>query len=195
MNILPNFLDTNKHEELVEAYASCILLELTKVAEKIPVGESGIVALDWMNGRRTPDADQTLKGVIAGLSIGSDAPRIFRALVEATAFGSKAIVERFRQEGIPIKGVIALGGIAKKSPFVMQILADVLNIPIQVHASEQTCALGATMFAAVVSGIYPDITHAQSAMGKGFEKTYIPIPENVDKYEKLYMDYLNLGAK
>jgi len=195
MNIFPNFLDTNKHEELVEAYASCILLELTKVAEKIPVGESGIVALDWMNGRRTPDADQTLKGVIAGLSIGSDAPRIFRALVEATAFGSKAIVERFRQEGIPIKGVIALGGIAKKSPFVMQILADVLNIPIQVHASEQTCALGATMFAAVVSGIYPDITHAQSAMGKGFEKTYIPIPENVDKYEKLFMDYLNLGAK
>ncbi|MDO9634171.1 MAG: ribulokinase [Paludibacter sp.] len=193
LNIFPEITDPAKHKQLIEEYSSRLLTELTKFAEKIPAGESGVVALDWMNGRRTPDADQTLKGVIAGLSLGSDAPRIFRALVEATAFGSKAIIERFREEGIPIKGVIALGGIAKKSPFVMQVLADVLNMPIQVAASEQTCALGAAMFAAVVAGVYPDITHAQFVMGKGFEKTYMPVLEQVVVYQKLFLDYKALG--
>jgi len=193
LNIFPEITDPAKHKQLIEEYSSRLLTELTKFAEKIPAGESGVVALDWMNGRRTPDANQTLKGVIAGLNLGSDAPRIFRALVEATAFGSKAIIERFREEGIPIKGVIALGGIAKKSPFVMQVLADVLNMPIEVAASEQTCALGAAMFATVVAGIYPDITHAQFVMGKGFEKTYMPVSEQVAIYQELFLAYKALG--
>jgi L-ribulokinase len=97
------------------------------------------VALDWMNGRRTPDANQLLKGAILGLNLGSDAPRIFKALVEATAFGAKKIVDRFISEGIRIDGIVALGGVAKKSPFVMQVVADVLNMPILV-AREQACA-------------------------------------------------------
>ncbi|MDD4490497.1 MAG: ribulokinase, partial [Paludibacter sp.] len=193
MNIFPDITDPVKHKKLVDEYASRMLPQLTKLAEKIPAGESSIIALDWMNGRRTPDADQSLKGVIAGLTLGSDAPRIFRALVEATAFGSRAIIERFREEGIPIRGVIALGGIAKKSPFVMQILANVLNMPIQVAASEQTCALGAAMFAAVVAGVHRDIAHAQFVMGKGFEKTYVPQPEQVAVYQKLYEGYQELG--
>ncbi|MEA4976439.1 MAG: ribulokinase [Paludibacter sp.] len=193
MNIFPDITDPVKHKQLVDEYASRMLLELTRFAEKIPAGESSVMALDWMNGRRTPDADQSLKGVIAGLTLGSDAPRIFRALVEATAFGSRAIVERFREEGIPIRGVIALGGIAKKSPFVMQILANVLNMPIQVAASEQTCALGAAMFAAVVAGIHRDIAHAQFVMGKGFEKTYVPQSGEVAVYRKLYVGYQELG--
>jgi len=154
-----------------------------------------LIALDWMNGRRTPDADQSLKGAIAGLTLGTDAPRIFRALVEATAFGSKAIIERFLSEGVGVDGVMALGGIAKKSPFVMQTLADVMNMPIQVVASEQTCALGAAMYAAVVAGVYPSVTEAQKSMGKGFEKTYIPLRENVEKYEELYQRYLLLGQQ
>ena len=97
-------------------------LNLSKQAAEIPIGESGIVALDWMNGRRTPDANQTLKGAIFGLNLGSDAPRIFRALVEATAFGAKKIVDRFISEGVRIDGIVALGGVAKKSPFVMQVV-------------------------------------------------------------------------
>jgi L-ribulokinase len=146
-----------------------------------------------MNGRRTPDANQALKGAIAGLSLGSDAPRIFRALVEATAFGSKAINDRFISEGVRIDGVIALGGVAKKSPLVMQIVADVLDMPIKVARSEQACALGSAMAAAVAAGVYPNIPEAQKNMGSGIETGYHPIPDNVKKYKVLYEKYKKLG--
>ena len=170
-----------------------LIPELSKAAEKIPVETSGIVAIDWMNGRRTPDANQALKGAITDLTLGSDAPRIFRALVEATAFGAKAINERFIEEGVRIDGVIALGGVAKKSPFVMQTVSDVLNVPIKVTRSEQTCALGAAMAAAVAGGIHPSVEKAQHAMGKGFEKEYLPKKENAKKYETLFEQYKNTG--
>jgi len=146
-----------------------------------------------MNGRRTPDSNQLLKGAIAGLTLGSDAPRIFKALVEATAFGSKAINDRFISEGIRIDGVIALGGVAKKSPFVMQIVADVINMPIKVAGSEQACALGAAMAAAVAAGVYDSISEAQIKMGAGFEKVYNPIPDNVAKYKILFAKYQKYG--
>jgi len=187
-------LDPQICEKLKQEISSNLIIKLTEEAAKIPIAESGIVALDWMNGRRTPDADQNLKGTISGLTLGSDAPRIFRALVEATAFGSKAIVERFISEGIRVDGVVALGGVAKKSPFVMQVLSDVLNMPIQVVASEQTCALGAAMYAAVVAGIYPNVNEAQANMGQGFDKTYYPLSANVEKYQLLYNQYLQLGS-
>lgn len=180
-------------EKLMQEISSKLIVKLTEDAAKIPIAESGIVALDWMNGRRTPDANQNLKGAISGLTLGSNAPRIFRALVEATAFGSKAIVDRFISEGVRVDGVVALGGVAKKSPFVMQILADVLNMPIEVVTSEQTCALGAAMYAAVVAGIYPTVNDAQIKMGQGFDKTYYPIAQNVEKYQSLYNQYTTLG--
>jgi L-ribulokinase len=179
---------------IAEELSKNLIPSLTLAAEKIPIGESGITALDWLNGRRTPDANQALTGAITGLSLGSDAPKIFRALVEATAFGAKKIVDRFISEGVPIKGVIALGGVAKKSPFVMQIVADVLNMKIRVARSEQACALGAAMFAAVASDIYPDVTKAQKAMGQGFEKEYKPVAENAKKYKALYDSYSKLAA-
>jgi L-ribulokinase len=146
-----------------------------------------------MNGRRTPDVNLEVMGSITGLKLGSSAPRIFRALVEATAFGSKAIVDRFKREGAEIKEIIGLGGVAKKSPFVMQTLADVLNMPIKVARTEQTCAFGAAMFAAVVAGIYPKVEEAQKAMGKGFEKEYFPVAANVEKYTQIYEKYLKIG--
>jgi L-ribulokinase len=130
-----------------------ILDALATAAAEIPLDESGPLALDWMNGRRTPDANQMLKGAITGISLGTDAPRIFRALVEATAFGARLIADRFRQEGVRIDGVTALGGVAKKSPFIMQTVADVMNMTISVPKSEQTCALGAAMCAATAAGI------------------------------------------
>lgn len=188
-----SLLDEATKQKLLDETSDKIIAKLSEEAAKIPIGESGIVALDWMNGRRTPDANQNLKGAIAGLNLGSDAPRIFRALVEATAFGSKAINDRFIAEGVRIDGVIALGGVAKKSPLVMQIVADVLNMPIKVARSEQACALGSAMAAAVVAGIYPNTAEAQKKMGGGIETEYHPIPENVEKYQELYEKYKRFG--
>ena len=161
-------------DKLIEEAMDRMIPELSAAAEKIEPGASGITALDWLNGRRTPDADQTLKGAMAGLNLGSDAPRIFRALIEATCFGARSIVERFRSEGIPIKGIIGLGGVSKKSPLVMQIMADVLNMPIKIASSDQTCALGAAMFAATTAGIYNTVPEAMQAMGAGFDAEYLP---------------------
>ncbi len=186
-------VDEATRRSLIDETSGKIIDRLSREAEKIPIEESGIVALDWMNGRRTPDANQNLKGAITGLTLGSDAPRIFRALVEATAFGSKAINDRFKEEGVRIDGVIALGGVAKKSPFVMQVVADVLNMPIKVARSEQACALGSAMAAAVASGVYATTSEAQKNMGGGIETEYHPIAANVEKYEVLYQKYKKLG--
>jgi L-ribulokinase len=186
-------IDEKTREKLVEEVSDGIIAKLSEEARKIPINESGIVALDWMNGRRTPDADQALKGAVMGLNLGSDAPRIFKALVEATCFGSKKIVDRFLNEGIPIKKVVALGGVAKKSPFVMQVMADVLNMPIKVAKSEQTPALGAAMLAATAAGVYKTVEDAKKAMGAGFDAEYQPIPENVKQYQTLYEKYTAFG--
>ena len=188
------WLDESTRGRIKSETSDRIIAELSRQAEAIPEEESTVIALDWLNGRRTPDANQALKGAIAGLSLGTDAPRIFRALVEATAFGSKMINDRFISEGIRIDGVIAIGGVAKKNPFVMQIVSDVLNMPIKVAASDQTCALGSAMAASVVAGIYKDIPTAQKAMGGGFEKEYKPDPSRAKKYNVLFNKYKKLGS-
>ena len=187
-------LDENLKQQLIEEASARIIPELTAAAEQIPPGDTGIIALDWLNGRRTPDANQALKGAVFGLNLGSDAPKIFRALVEATCFGAKKIVDRFQSEGVPIKGVIGLGGVAKKSPFVMQTMADVLNRPIRIARSEQTCALGAAMFAATAAGIYEDVSDAMAQMGSGFDAEYHPNAERAAIYEKIYREYDELGV-
>lgn len=194
-NILANtsIVDADTKAKLIEEISNNIIVNLEKQAVNIPIGESGIVAIDWMNGRRTPDANQLLKGAITGLNLGSDAPRVYRALVEATAFGSKKIVDRFIREGVEIKGVIALGGVAKKSKFVMQTVADILNMPILVARSEQACALGSAMAAAKVAGLYPTVLDAQKAMSGGIETMYNPIPENAKAYQAIYDAYSSLG--
>ncbi len=178
-----------------EAIGDKIIATLAAAAAAIELNDTDELALDWMNGRRTPDANQLLKGVIANINLASDAPRIFKSLVEATCFGSKAIVERFIAEGIPVKGIIALGGVAKKSTYVIQTMANVLNMPIRIHSSEQTCANGAAMFAATAAGIYKKVEDAMNAMGQGFEKTYEPEKDKVEYYAKRYKMYLDLGNK
>nr|WP_321412408.1 ribulokinase [uncultured Carboxylicivirga sp.] len=182
-----------KDEEEKKAIMDKIIPALADEAAKIPMEESTVLATDWFNGRRTPDADQNVKGTITGLNLGSTAPRIFRALVEATAYGSKAIVDRFLENGVKVDQVVAIGGVAKKSDFVMQTLADVLGMPIKVARSEQSVALGAAMFAAVAAGAHATIADAQKAMGQGFEKEYYPIAENVEAYKALYEKYIKLG--
>lgn len=193
-NVLAWPLQFLNDEELAKTIEDKIIPALSDEAAKIPIEESTIVATDWLNGRRTPDADQNVKGTITGLNLGSSAPRIFRALVEATAFGSKAIADRFLENGVKVDAVVAIGGVAKKSHFVMQTLADVMGMPIKVAQSEQSVALGAAMFAAVASGVYSTIGEAQKAMGSGFEKTYTPNAKNVEIYAEIYKKYLALGT-
>ncbi|MDR0584283.1 MAG: ribulokinase [Treponema sp.] len=187
-------IDEGLKETITREISKKLIPELERAAAKIDPADTGLTALDWLNGRRTPDANQLLKGAIAGLTLGSDAPRVYRALAEATAFGARAIVERFREEGVAIEGIIGVGGVARKSPFVMQIIADVLNMPISVPAGDQPVALGAAMFAAVAAGLYPDIPAAQKAICAPIENTYNPNPREVGIYEKLYGDYKTLGA-
>jgi L-ribulokinase len=189
-----SLVDQATKDKLIGEMAEKLIPELSAKAAQIPIGESGIIALDWMNGRRTPDANQQLKGAIFGLNLGSDAPRIFRALVEATAFGARKIVDRFIAEGVRIDGIVALGGVAKKSPFVMQVVADVLNMPILVARSEQACALGSAMAAATVAGLYPAVLDAQKAMGNGYEMEYKPVKVNALVYDELYARYNEAGA-
>jgi len=194
-NILEKYKSMNSEDvsKLKNNIFENMLEELSKKAASLPLDENDLIAIDWMNGRRTPDANQALKGVVSGINLGSDVPKIFKALVESTAFGAKKIVDRFKKEGVEIKGIIAVGGIPKKAPYVMQVHADVLDMPIKVAASDQACALGSAMAAATASGIYNTITEAQKAMGNGFEKTYTPNPERVKIYKILYDRYSTLG--
>ena len=193
--ILPSLPgDPAAKKALADGILDAMIPSLEKAARELPLEESAMVALDWMNGRRTPDANQRLKGAIAGISLGTDAPRIYRALVEATAYGSRAIVERFRAEGIRIDGAIAIAGIARKSPFVMQTVANVMNMEIEVPAGDQAVALGAAMFAATASGVHASMDEAQRVMSSGTETVYRPDPEQAKRYDALYAQYLRLGA-
>ncbi len=177
------------HKELHEK----LIAQLSDEAAKLSLNESDELAVDWLNGRRTPDANQELKTALINLNLGTDSPRIFRALVEATCFGAKAIVDRFNSEGVPVKGLIGLGGVARKSSYVMQMMADVVNMPIRIHKSEQTCAIGAGMFAATTAGIYDKVEDAMAAMGQGFDAEYKPNNANIELYKRRYEKYKALG--
>lgn len=187
-------IDSVTAEKLQQEMSDKLIATLSAQAAALTPDENAELAVDWMNGRRTPDANQLLEGAITNLSLGSNAPKIFYALVEATCFGAKAIVDRFIDEGIPVKGLIGLGGVAKKSPFIMQMMADVMNMPIRIHKSEQTCALGAAMCAATVAGIYPKVEDAMEAMGHGFDTAYNPNKKRVAFFKKRYKKYKKLGV-
>jgi L-ribulokinase len=188
-----NILSGTLNEKEIKNAVKSILPALDREAAKIGVGGSSLIALDWLNGRRTPYADQKLKGAVLGITLGINAPALYRALVEATAFGAKAIVERFREEDIAINEVIAIGGVPKKAPFVIQVLSDVLGMPVKVTKSEQSVAVGAAMFGAVAAGYYKSIEEAQENMRPEFETIYKPDKKNALIYNDLYKRYKNLG--
>ena len=192
-NLLHELMETGA-SELADKIEAITLQRLSNEAALIPASAHDITALDWVNGRRTPDADQTVSMAITGIKMGADAPKLFKALVEATAFGARAITERFRSEGVPIESVVVIGGISKKSDYVMQTCADVWNCPIDVLESEQSCALGAAIMAAVAAGEYPTVADAQAVMASPVCKQYLPNPENVGVYDELYQKYQTLGA-
>jgi L-ribulokinase len=177
----------------IGAVVDRIIPELSRQAAALPLDPGAELSLDWFNGRRTPDANQLLKGAVTGIGLASDAPRIFRSIVEATCFGARTIVDRFITEGVPVNGLIGLGGVAKKSPFIMQMMADVMNRPLRIHSSEQTCALGAAMFAATAAGLYPRVEDAMAAIGQGFDANYSPDPARAALYDLRFRQYRQLG--
>ena len=189
-----DILSDEQKVALREEIDANFIKKLTEDAEKISLEESIPIALDWINGRRTPDANQELKAAMTNLSMGTRAPHIFKALVNAICFGSKKIVERFEEEGVKIDTVIGIGGVARKSAFIMQNLANVLNMPIKVAASDQAPALGAAIYAAVAAGIYPNVIEASKKMGSDFEAEYFPETEKVEAYEELMASYNELST-
>ncbi|MFC0317135.1 MULTISPECIES: ribulokinase [Olivibacter] len=193
---LKNLLSTNDNpalDDLANQLEQQIIPQLSKLAEKIEPNIQQEFAIDWLNGRRTPDANQALKGAFFDLNLGTDAVQLFRALAEATCFGAKKIVDRFNEQGVPVKGLIGMGGVARKAPFIMQMMADVMDMPIKIHRSEQTCAIGAAMFAATAAGIYTKVEEAMSAMGQGFDAEYHPNPQRVAIYKLRYEKYTQMG--
>lgn len=187
-------LTEEQKEQLKTEISDNLIVQLTAEAEKIPLSESVPIALDWINGRRTPDANQGIKSAISNLSLGTKAPHLFKSLVNAICFGSKKIVDRFEEEGVKINSVIGIGGVARKSPYIMQTLANVLNKPIKIAASDQTPALGAAIYAAVAAGIYPNVIEASQKMGSDFDGEYFPQLDKVAAYNKLLLAYDQLSS-
>lgn len=180
--------------KLSEELSDLLLVELSRKASELPLLASDPIATDWLNGRRTPDANQLLKSGVIGLNLSTDAVMLFKTIVESTCFGAKAIVDRFMEEEVPIEGLIGLGGVAKKSPYIMQVMSDIMNMPIRIHKSEQTCALGAAMFAATAAGVYEKVDDAMVSMGQGFDTTYTPNKNNIEYYAERMKTYKKLGA-
>ena len=166
--------------------------ELTKDAEKLSPGESGLMGLDWENGNRCVLVDQSLTGLLIGMTLHSSKAEAYRALIEATGFGAKKIIDRLEEYGIKTEELIACGGISIKDPLFMQIYADIANRPVKVAASHQTCALGAAIYGAIAAGAYKDCAEAQEKLCRFQERFYMPVPENAAVYEKLYAIYIKL---
>jgi len=169
---------------------------LTEKAAKLKPGRSGLLALDWNNGNRTILVDQRLTGLLIGQTLHTKPEEIYRALIEATAYGALTIINRFEEYGVKIDEVINCGGIAEKNPLLMQIYADVTNREMKIARSAQTCALGAAIAAAVVAGGreggYNNFEDAQAAMCGLKETIYKPIAENHRVYQRLYVLYKQL---
>ncbi|MFI6513036.1 ribulokinase [Streptosporangium sp. NPDC050855] len=164
---------------------------LTELAAAQPVGRHGLVALDWHNGNRSVLVDHNLSAVVVGQTLATRPEDTYRVLIEATAFGARTIVETFEASGVAVTDFVAAGGLIKNR-FLMQVYADVLRRPISVIGSEQGCALGSAIHAAVAAGAYPDITEASAAMGRRGETVYRPDPGRADAYDRLYAEYRRL---
>lgn len=163
--------------------------KLTREATRLKPGQSGLLALDWNNGNRTILVDPLLTGALLGQTLYTTQAEIYRALIEATAFGARAILERIREYGVPVERIVCAGGIAEKNPMLMQIYADITGCTMQVSGSSQACALGSAISAAVLARAHPDFPSAQAAMTRVKAKSYRPIPANRKTYDDLYRLY------
>ncbi|WP_121255740.1 ribulokinase [Nocardioides ferulae] len=161
---------------------------LTEKAAAQPVGAHGLIALDWHSGNRSVLVDHELSGLVLGLTLTTRPEEIYRALLESTAFGTRVIVETFQAAGVPVEEFVVAGGLLR-NPFLMQVYADVLNLPLSTIRSTQGPALGSAIHAAVAAGVHPDVHAAAAAMGGVDRGSYTPIPENVKAYDALYAEY------
>ena len=178
--------------EVVLGGDAALHAELTAEAAKQRPGQAGLLGLDWNNGNRTILVDQRLTGLLLGQDLYTTRADIYRALIEATAFGARAIIERLRQYGVPTDQVVCTGGIAEKNPLLMQIYADVTGCVMQVAGSSQTCALGSAIAASVLAGAHPDFASAETAMTSLKPESFEPIAENRAVYDQLYALYREL---
>lgn len=169
---------------------------LRQKAQRLKPGESGLLALDWFNGNRSVLVDVDLTGLILGMTLQTKPEDIYRALIEATAYGTRMIVETFRENGVPVDAFYASGGISQKDPMAMQIYADVLRMPVRIAGSEQGPALGSAIFAAVAAGKdaggFADVFDAARRMGKVKEAVYEPVEAHAQVYDRLYAEYKSL---
>jgi L-ribulokinase len=166
-----------------------VYAHLEREAARLAPGASGLLALDWWNGCRSVLMDSELSGLLIGATLGTRPHEIYRALIEATAFGTRRIIEAFTTQGVDIRRLVGCGGLAKKNPLLMQIYADVTGRPIQVAESDQTCALGAAMHGAVAAGLYPDMRAAARRMARLAPKSYRPDRTRHAVYDRLYAEY------
>jgi len=175
------------HEDATAAGRS-IHEHLTELVKDQPVGGHGLIALDWNGGNRSVLVDAELSGLLVGQTLTTRPEEIYRALFEATAFGTREIVEAFTGSGVPVTEFIVAGGLLR-NPFLMQVYSDVLRMPLSIIASEQGPALGSAIHAAVAAGAYPSVLAAGEAMGKVTRAVYEPRPEAADAYDALYAEY------
>ena len=170
------------------------LANLEKEAAALPPDACRVTALDWHNGRRSPDSDPLLTGAVFNLTLGTSPAMFYRALIESTVFGAKRIIERLQQYQVPIERIAAIGGISQKSPFIMQLCADVFQIPVRVIHCDQACAMGGAIAAATAAGLFPDLAHAIQAMAPRNGITYYPNRQLTEQYIQRYQEYLRLGG-
>jgi len=190
-NCVPESYQQEAQERKMDIH---ILLE--EKAARLEVGESGLLALDWWNGNRSVLVDADLTGLLIGATLSTKPEEIYRALIEATAYGARIIIETFQDNGVPVHELVACGGLPEKNKLLMQIYADVIGLPIKVSASQQTSALGAAMFGAVAAGQatggYNSIYDAAKVMAHLKDEMYIPNPDNLSVYELLFAEYVTL---
>jgi L-ribulokinase len=164
---------------------------LTRLAARQAVGEHGLIALDWHSGNRSVLVDHELSGLLVGQTLATRPEDVYRALIEATAFGTRVILEAFRDSGVPVSELVIAGGLAK-NPLLMQVYADVTRLPLSVIGSEQGPALGSAIHAAVAAGVHPDVAAAAEAMGKVRRSVYVPDDTAADAYDALFAEYVAL---
>lgn len=182
------------YKQEAEAQGLSIHQYLTALAERLAPGESGLLALDWLGGCRSPLMDSGVSGMLLGMTLQTKPEEIYRALIESTAYGARMIMENYRSHGIAVDEFFVTGGIGKKNPLAMQIFADVLGMEVKVLSCTQGGAQGSAILAAAAAGVYGDLREAVTAMSSPVERVYVPDAERHGIYDALYAEYCTLHA-
>jgi len=179
--------------EAHDKFSSNLMNLLFEKAAALPAGPRLVTAVDWFNGRRAPDGDHRVRGALAGLGLASDPPTVFASLVEAAVFGTRRIHEGLGAQGVRIENLLTMGGVARKAPFVSQLLADALSVPVGLCGSDQTSARGAAIYASVAGGLFDSVAEAQRTLAASIDRAFQPDPDRARELDRRYERYLRLG--